>query len=337
MLNEKNAGFKSEALKSAVHLLQFQKEIRRVVMRSFVKKITIFLAMIMMVSLFTACNNHEYAKTTESLLVSAEELKDYIGKENVVIVDMQGAEEYAAGHVEGAVNIQKDDIIINVPVSTMLTSEKKIESLMGSKGISNDTLVIAYDTNKMNASRLLWSLFMYGHESVKVVDGGLDAIKAAGITLTAEVPVVTETTFEAKEPSQNWLATKKDVLEQVNNPNENVVLLDVRSDEEYYSIGKVPTSIMMDYSNNFYVVDGTFKSVETTRINYLKAEIYPENDIIIYCQSSMRATPVFVQLYEAGYRNIRVYDGAYLEWTSDSTNPVELPAGASAPVKNDAS
>ena len=85
MLGEKNAGFKSEALKSAVHLLQFQKEIRRVVMRSFVKKITIFLAMVTMVSLFTACNNHDYAKTTESLLVSAEELKDYIGKENVVL------------------------------------------------------------------------------------------------------------------------------------------------------------------------------------------------------------------------------------------------------------
>ena len=95
----------------------------------------------------------------------------------------------------------------------MLTSKKKMATLMGSKGISNDTLVIAYDTNKMNASRLLWSLFMYGHENVKVVDGGLEAIKAAGIILTTEEPVVTETTFEVKEPSQNWLATKKDVLE----------------------------------------------------------------------------------------------------------------------------
>ena len=306
-------------------------------MRSLVKKITICMAVVMVMSMFTACNNHEYAKTTNSLIISAEDLVDYIGKENVVIVDMQSVEGYATGHVEGAVNIQKDDIIINVPVSTMLTSKKKMATLMGSKGISNDTLVIAYDTNKMNASRLLWSLFMYGHENVKVVDGGLEAIKATGITLTTEEPVVTETTFEVKEPSQNWLATKKDVLEQVNNPNENVILLDVRSDEEYYSIGKVPTSIMMDYTNNFYAVDGTFKSVQTTKINYLKAGIYPEHEIIIYCQSSMRATPVFVQLYEAGYRNIRIYDGAYLEWSSDSSNPVEMPAGASAPVKNDAS
>ncbi len=306
-------------------------------MRHFAKKITIFFAVVFMVSLFTGCNTHDYAETTESLIVSADELKDYIGKENVVIVDMQSTDGYAAGHVEGAVNIQNGDITINVPVSSMLTTKKKMEALMSEKGVSNDTLVIAYDTNKMSASRLLWSLFMYGHENVKVVDGGLEAIKAAGITLTTTVPTVTATTFTAKEPSQNWLATKKDVLNQVNNPNENVILLDVRTDEEYYSDGKVPTSIMMDYINNFYAVDGTFKSVQTTRINYLENGIAPENEIIIYCKSSMRAAPVFVQLYEAGYRNIRIFDGAFLEWSADSSNPVDRPAGAQPPKKNDAS
>jgi len=239
--------------------------------------------------------------------------------------------------VEGSVNIQNADITINVPVNTMLTSSRKMEALMGSKGISNDTLVIAYDTNKMSASRLLWSLFMYGHENVKVVDGGLEAIKAAGITLTTAETVVAETTFTAKEPSQNWLATKKEVLNQVNNPDENVILLDVRTQEEYYTEGKIPTSMMIDWTNNFYSVDNTFKSVQTTRINYLEEGIYPEKEIIIYCKSSMRATPVFVQLYEAGYRNIRIFDGAYLEWSSDSSNPVEMPEGAKAPTKADAS
>jgi len=306
-------------------------------MRGYAKKITIFFAMVMLVTLFTGCNTHKFAETENSLIISAEELKDYIGKENVVIVDMQSTEGYTAGHVEGAVNIQNGDITINVPVNTMLTSAKKIEKVMGSRGISNDTLVIAYDTNKMSASRLLWSLFMYGHENVKVVDGGLDAIVAEGITLTTAETVVTETTFTAKDPSQNWVATKKEVLEQVNNPNANVVLLDVRTQEEYYTEGKIPTSVMIDWTNNFYSVDNTFKSVQTTRINYLEEGIYPEQEIIIYCKSSMRATPVFVQLYEAGYRNIRIFDGAYLEWSSDSTNPIEMPEGAKVPTKADAS
>lgn len=305
-------------------------------MSSFARKITIFLVFILSVSCMTGCSSHKFSKS-DSLILNAKQLKDYIGKESTVIVDMQTAEEYAAGHVEGAVNIPIEEITINVPVKNMLTSKKKIEKLMSSKGISNDTLVLVYDSNKMNSSRLLWSLFMYGHENVKVVDGGLNAVKKAGITLTDQVPIVTEAVFTAKESSSNWLADKNDVLNQINTPDKNVILLDVRSDEEYYSSGKIPTSIMMDYQTNFYPSDQTFKSVQTTRINYMEEKIFPENEIIVYCQTSMRAAPVFLQLYEAGYRNMRIYDGAYLEWSSNSDNPVEMPEGAAAPSAKDAS
>ena len=115
-----------------------------------------------------------------------------------------------------------------------------------------------------------------------------------------------------------------------------MILLDVRSMDEYYEAGKVPTSVMMDYNTNFFG-DKTFKTKDITKINYMEEKIFPENDIIIYCQTSLRAAPVFVQLYEAGYRNIRLYDGAYLEWSSNSSNPIEMPSGAAAPVAKDAS
>lgn len=305
-------------------------------MRSFVKKLTNLLLMVLFIVSLTGCNSHTYEKS-ESLIVPTKNLQTYIGQEKVVIVDMQAPEDYSKGHVSGAVNIPTEEIMINVPVKNMLTSKKKIEKLMGANGISNDTLVIAYDTNNMSASRLLWSLFMYGHENVKVVDGGLSAIKAANITLTTDVPTPAAATFTAKDPSQNWLAKKEDVLEQVNHPDSNTILLDVRTDEEYYTVGKVPTSIMMSHTNNFYSTDNTFKSVETTKINYLESKIYPENEVIIYCQTSMRAAPVFVQLYEAGYRNLRIYDGAFLEWSSNSDNPIEIPEGAAPPVNKDAS
>ena len=95
--------------------------------------------------------------------------------------------------------------------------------------------------------------------------------------------------------------------------------------------------MMMDYNTNFFSSDQTFKSTDITKINYMQAGILPEKEIIIYCQTSLRAAPVFVQLFEAGYRNIRIYDGAYLEWTSNSSNPIEMPEGAAAPAAKDAS
>ncbi len=305
-------------------------------MSSLAKKITIFLVLALFTTCLTGCSSHSFEKTENSLIVSTKELGNYIGKENVVFVDMQSPEDYGKEHLEGAVNIPADDIVINVPVKNMLTSKKKMESIMGANGISNDTLVIAYDTDKMSASRLLWSLFMYGHENVKVVDGGFEAIKTAGLSTTNQAPSITEAVFTVGEPSSEWLTDSSRVLDQVNNPQDNVVLLDVRSDEEYYTDGKIPTSVMMNYLGNFFA-DGTFKTTEITKINYLESEIYPEDEIIIYCKTSFRAAPVFVQLYEAGYRNIKLYDGAFLEWSSNSDNPIEMPEGAAAPSQKDAS
>lgn len=304
-------------------------------MSSFAKKITIFSFLAVLTALVTGCSSHTYVQG-ESLIVPTAELSGYAGQSGVVIVDTRSAEEYAAGHVRGAVNIPTGDIVINVPVKNMLTSKKKIEKVMGSNGISNETLVLAYDGNKMGASRLLWTLFMYGHQKVKVIDGGFEGIQNAGIELTTDVPTPAEAVFTAGEPSANWSVTMEDVRNQVNNPDPHTVLLDVRSMEEYAEVGKVPTSIMVPYETNFFT-DGTFKTTQITRINYLEEKIYPEDEIIIYCQTSMRAAPVFVQLYEAGYRNIRIYDGAYLEWSSNSDNPVEMPAGGAAPVKKNAS
>lgn len=305
-------------------------------MRPCTKKLALFLAFALMALTFSGCASHTFVQTDPSVIVSVQDLPNYIGKEGVVIVDTRSAEDYAAGHVEGAVNIPTDEIVINVPVKNMLTSQKKIEKLMGANGISNSTTVIAYDANKMGASRLLWSLFMYGHRNVKVVDGGFAAISAQGLGSSTDVPTPAEAVFEAHEPSSNWLATQEDVLAQVNAPDQNVILLDVRTAEEYYEAGKVPTSVMIDWSTNFFS-DQMFKTTDITKINYMEEGIFPENEIIIYCQSSFRAAPVFVQLFEAGYRNIRIYDGAYLEWTSNSSNPIEMPEGAAAPAAKDAS
>lgn len=306
-------------------------------MRLIAKNLTFFLLVVMLAIVISACNPSEYEETTPQI-ISAVSLSELMSSDdNLVIVDMQKPEDYAAGHVSGAVNIAKDDIVINVPVENMLTSKSKFEKLMGEKGIDNDSTILIYDNDKMSAARLWWSFLMYGNENARVVDGGLDAIKSAGIELTKEIPAVQKTTYTASDKNKAYLADMSDVLDQVNEPNPNVVLLDVRTDQEYIESGKVPSSVMYDYNNIFYT-DNTFKDVQTTRINFIDNGMRPEKEIIMYCRTSMRAAPVFLSLYNAGYRNIKIYDGAYLEWSSNPNNPIEMPDGASAlPSKKDAS
>ncbi len=299
------------------------------------KIIVALLALCLTVGMLTACNTSRYAESGK-IIIPASELGKYIGAGNAVIVDMQPAESYAAAHVQGAVNITREDIVINIPVDNMLTSKNKLQKLLSEKGIGNDTVVIAYDDDRMNASRFFWTMLMYQNHNVLVVDGGLSAIKAAGYELTDAVPEITPAEYVAADRDTAWLATMQDVLNQVNEPDKNTILLDVRTEAEYTAKGKVPSSILWDYADNFYR-DGTFKTVETTRINYLNAGIRPENNVIVYCQTSMRAAPVFLRLYDAGYRNLKIYDGAYLEWSSNPNNPIDIPSGTVAPTNKDAS
>ncbi len=306
-------------------------------MRSIAKNLTFFLLVAMLAVVISACNPSEYEETAPQI-INAASLSELISSNDaLVIIDMQSPEDYAAGHVEGAVNIVKDDIVINVPVDNMLTSKAKFERLMGDKGIDNDSTILIYDTDKMNAARLWWSFLVFGNENARVIDGGLDAIKNAGIELTKDVPDIKKTTYTAGDKNKAYLADMSEVMDQLNEPDSNVVLLDVRTDQEYSEKGKIPSSIMLDYNNIFYT-DNTYKDVQATRINFIDNGMRPEKEIIVYCQTSMRASPVFLSLYNAGYRNIKIYDGAYLEWSSNPNNPIELPAGASAlPSKKDAS
>jgi len=300
-----------------------------------IKSVTVLLILALVCGAMTACNTSQYAESGK-ILIPASELASYVGADNVMIVDMQSEEDYAAAHVEGAVNIPASEILINVPVQNMLTSKSKLQKLFSAKGIGNDTVIVAYDDNKMSAARLFWTMLMYQNHNVLVVDGGLSAIKAEGYTLTDAVPEIVPAEYVSADKDETWVATMQDVLSQVNEPDKNTVLLDVRTEEEYYTSGKVPSSVMFDFYDNFYA-DGTFKNIQTTRINYLQDGIKPENNIILYCQTSMRAAAVFLRLYDAGYRNLRLYDGAYLEYASNPSNPVDIPSGIVAPTNKDAS
>jgi thiosulfate/3-mercaptopyruvate sulfurtransferase len=305
--------------------------------RLIAKKLTLTLLLVLLAVSVSACNPSDYVET-ESQIISASDFAELlVGDEEFYIIDMQKPEDYKKGHVEGAVNVVKDDIVISVPVDNMLTSKAKFEKAMSEAGIEEDTTVYIYDNDRMSAARLWWSFLMYGNENAKVIDGGISAIEMAGIELTNQAPTIKESQYKAGDKSDLYIATMGDVKDQLDEPNPNMILLDVRTDQEYIEKGKIPSSIMMDYANVFYA-DNTFKSVQTIRIDFIDNGMRPENEIIMYCQTSMRAAPVFLSLYNAGYRNIKIYDGAYLEWSSNPNNPVEIPEGTAVlPSKKDAS
>lgn len=282
-----------------------------------------------MLAVLSGCDTSQYAASDE-IIIEAAQLSQYVGKDGVVIVDMQAQEDYAEAHVPGAVNIPVSSVLVNLPVENMLASKGKITSVLGNAGIGNDTQVVIYDEGRsLNASRLWWSMLVYGKENVKVVSGGLPAIQRAGIALTDEAPEVTPAEFTATDRRDEFLTDMRAVRQQVDDPQKGVILLDTRSNQEYLDEGKIPGSLMYDYINNFYK-DGTFINTQAARINYIEKGVRTGNEVILYCRTSMRAAVSFLRLYDAGYRNLKIYDGAWLEWTASGANPVDAPAGGAA-------
>lgn len=257
-------------------------------------------------------------------IISAKEASVLIDKDNIILVDAQSAMDYKKGHIENSVNISRADIVVNSPYPNMLCSPEQIKKVMEDRGISNTSTLVVYDSNKnMDSARLWWTLKIYGHDNVKVVSGGMDALIRAGKSVSTSVPKVSRGDFKVSELRSEMLALKKEIKDQINTPEVNTVIIDTRSLEEY-NAGTIPGSIHLDYvGNNF--ADQTFRPVSQIQIRYLEEDIDYNDTVIMFCKTSIRGAQTYLALHNAGYRNLKLYDGAWVEWAASPANPVFKP------------
>ena len=282
--------------------------------------------------LFSLAACDSFSKETGTEIITGQEALNLLENDNTVLVDASNIEGYTFNHIANAVSIPRAAITITVnDVPNMLASKEQIETVLGEAGIANDTTVIVYDTNNnMDAARLWWTMKIYGHENVKVVSGGKDALVAAGAEKNDDEVVITPTTYVAKDLDTSMIATEDDVLAQVNDPDQNTKLLDTRTLEEY-NAGTIPSSVFINYVDNNNE-DTTYKDITTIQNMYLDANIIPDDEVIMYCKTSIRGAETYLALYNAGFKNLKLYDGAYSEWVLDESNPIYYPADAPVEV-----
>ncbi len=197
-----------------------------------------------------------------------------------------------------------------------MAPKAKVQRVLSAKGISNDSVVYIYDDNGgVNAFRIWWTMKLYGHENVKVINGGFAAIGKAKLNGTDSATELTPSDYVAEEVNQD-LIIDFEALQLITEDEEATVkIIDVRSPAEY-DAGNIPGSILYPHSKNLYK-DGTFMSARDMYLFYLDKGFEREDDIVLYCKSSFRATQTMALLEEAGFENLRVYDGAWLEWEAN--------------------
>jgi thiosulfate/3-mercaptopyruvate sulfurtransferase len=199
--------------------------------------------------------------------------------------------------------------------------------ILGDAGISPEKTIVVYDegSNKYSA-RMYWMLKYLGAPNVKVLNGNLTAWKAGRKPVTGTPSKLAPVVFTAK-PEAAYLSNMEETRSA--NGNTAYVLVDVRKPEEYAGTaetelrkGHIPGAVNLNYELTLDA-KGMYKSNEELKALFESKGITTDKTIILYCETSVRAGTLFLSLKGLGYPNVKVYDGAYIEWQATSSNKVE--------------
>ncbi|HZU16778.1 MAG TPA: sulfurtransferase [Candidatus Dormibacteraeota bacterium] len=269
-------------------------------------------------------------------LVSTEWLAAHLDEPGyrLIEVDVNPA-VYESGHIPGAVGWDwKRDL--QDPTIRDLVSREALARKLGESGVTPETTVLLYgDNNNWFAAYAYWALKYYGHDRVKLVNGGRVRWEVEGRPYTTEPPRVQPVEYRfAGEPREELRACREQVLERIGRAG----LVDVRSPAEFSGEllapenlpqegaqrgGHIPTAVNVPWAQAVKE-DGTFKDPQELRQLYGSKGVSPDREVIAYCRIGERSAHTWFVLHELlGYPNVRNYDGSWTEWGSSVRMPIE--------------
>ncbi len=271
------------------------------------------------------------------VLVDTQWVADHANDPKVKIVEVDvDTAAYDTGHIKGAIGLDWRKDLQARPIRDLL-SKDALESLLSSKGISNDDTVIAYgDNNNWFAAWFVWNLKYYGHKDVRLMNGGRKKWQDEGREVVTEAPTIKPTTYKAGQPNKAIRVLREEIFGVIG--KSGVVLVDVRSPKEYSGELLAPENLPQEGAQRGGHIpgaanipwaqavreDGTFKPASELRELYQSKGVTPDKAVIAYCRIGERSSHTwFVLQYLLGYPNVRNYDGSWTEWGSLIGAPIE--------------
>jgi thiosulfate/3-mercaptopyruvate sulfurtransferase len=269
------------------------------------------------------------------VLVDDEWVEAHLDDPKVVLVEVdEDVSAYDKGHIRGAVRVDwKQDL--QDPVRRDFVNKEQFEALLSSRGIANDDTVILYGgNNNWFAAYAYWYFKLYGHENVKLIDGGRKKWELDGRALSKDTVERPATQYQAKDPDLSIRAFRDEVVASIGSKN----LIDVRSPDEFSGKilapahlpqeqaqkgGHVPTAKNIPWSKAANE-DGTFKTDEQLAELYAEQGYDESKATIAYCRIGERSSHTWFVLRELlGKSDVKNYDGSWVEYGSLVGVPIE--------------
>jgi thiosulfate/3-mercaptopyruvate sulfurtransferase len=279
----------------------------------------------------------------ENTLVSAQWVEDNLDNDKVVLIEVdEDTTAYDKGHIQGAIKLDWTTDLQD-QVRRDFISKEQFEALLSSRGVANDDTVVLYGgNNNWFAAYAYWYFKLYGHEDVKLLDGGRKKWELDSRELVPDAPSRPASKYVAREPDLSIRAFRDEVVAAIGSKN----LVDVRSPDEYAGRllapahlpqeqsqrpGHIPTALSVPWSKAAND-DGTFRSDDELRKLYGEAGLDPGKETIAYCRIGERSAHTWFVLRELlGQQSVKNYDGSWTEYGSLVGVPIALGDEPGAP------
>ncbi len=272
----------------------------------------------------------------EDVLVTTDWVEANLDNPEVVLIEVdEDTSAYDRSHIRGAIKLDWTTDLQD-QVRRDFVNKEQFEALLSEKGVSNDSTVVLYGgNNNWFAAYAYWYFKLYGHKSLKLMDGGRKKWELDARELTDEPVKLAPTTYAAQEQDKSIRAFRDDVVAAIGVQN----LVDVRSPDEFAGrllapahlpqeqsqrAGHVPTAASVPWSKAAND-DGTFRSNEELKEIYEEAGVDFSKDTIAYCRIGERSSHTWFALQELlGAPNVKNYDGSWTEYGSLVGVPIAL-------------
>lgn len=270
------------------------------------------------------------------VLVSTDWAQSNLDTESIVFVEVdEDTSAYDTGHIPGAIKLDwKTDL--QDPIKRDFVDAQQFSKLLSERGIANDDTVVLYGgNNNWFAAYAYWYFKLYGHDKIKLLDGGRKKWELDGRTMSADPVNRPATSYAAAAPDTSIRAFRDEVIAAIGTKN----LVDVRSPDEFSGKilapahlpqeqsqrpGHIPGAINVPWSRAANE-DGTFKSDEELTAIYAAAGLDDTRETIAYCRIGERSSHTWFVLQELlGHKNVKNYDGSWTEYGSLVGAPIEL-------------
>ena len=257
------------------------------------------------------------------IVVDSKWLAERLDDPQIVIIDSRGNIPYRLAHIKNARPLGVEHVVSVAPNgANLVLGQSSAERIFSDLGIDDSKTVVVYGENiDPSAARIVWTLMYHGHQQTKLLDIGFSVWQRSGLPISRGAPVLANKNNIVRFKSKPIIAIRADEqLIKAKQKDPNVIIVDTRTEQEHMQ-ARIPGSVLHNWEQGLGSNGAMFRNKEELKKDFENNGITPDKEIICYCHSGSRSSHKFLQFKQAGFDNVRMYDGSIIDW-AQRRNPL---------------